>query len=85
MIGSKIVALKLNVNLEEERVRLVRQREKGAPISGPIFQAKALALYMQFPVETKGFKASIGWLNHWKNRHGVRELNICGEKLSGDT
>ena len=25
------------------------------------------------------------WLHLWKNRHGIRQLRICGEKLSSDT
>ncbi|GFW28229.1 uncharacterized protein TNCV_4499591 [Trichonephila clavipes] len=28
--------------------------------------------------------ASIGWLDRWKKRHGVRQLTITGEKLSSD-
>jgi hypothetical protein len=30
------------------------------------------------------FVASEGWLTRWKSRHGVRQLQICGEKLSAD-
>ncbi|GFV73682.1 jerky protein homolog-like [Trichonephila clavipes] len=30
------------------------------------------------------FSASIGWLDRWKKRHGVRQLTITGEKLSSD-
>ena len=28
------------------------------------------------------FKASTGWLDKFKNRRGIRKLNIQGEKLS---
>lgn len=30
------------------------------------------------------FTASDGWLSRWKNRFGIRQLNICGEKLSAE-
>ncbi|GFW67928.1 jerky protein homolog-like [Trichonephila clavipes] len=30
------------------------------------------------------FSASIGWLDRWKKRYGVRQLTITGEKLSSD-
>ncbi|XP_023312822.1 jerky protein homolog-like, partial [Anoplophora glabripennis] len=62
-----------------------QQRDKGAPISGPILQAKALSLRTLFPEETKQFTASQGWLDRWKKRHDIRQLNICGEKLSADS
>ncbi|GBP12659.1 Jerky protein homolog-like [Eumeta japonica] len=31
------------------------------------------------------FKASNGWLRNFKFRHGVRELDLAGEKLSADS
>ncbi|XP_030765192.1 jerky protein homolog-like [Sitophilus oryzae] len=38
----------------------------------------------QFP-ETHRFTGSSGWLDRWKpGRYGVRQLNICGEKLFAD-
>ena len=30
------------------------------------------------------FVASIGWLQNFKKRFGIRQLKICGEKLSSD-
>ena len=30
----------------------------------------------------ESFKASTGWLDKFKNRHGIRNLSIQGEKLS---
>lgn len=32
-----------------------------------------------------GFKASTGWIRNFKNRHGIRELDIAGEKLYADS
>lgn len=61
------------------------QRDKGAPISGPILQEKALKFYEEFKEEgVSGFTASNGWLDRWKQRYGVKQLSICGEKLSAD-
>jgi hypothetical protein len=34
---------------------------------------------------TEQFAASPGWLQGFKSRHRIRQLNIQGEKLSGDT
>lgn len=59
----------------------VQKRSEGVPLSGPIVAEKAL----QFNAKLNGdssFKASVGWLDKFKHRHGIRELNIEGEKLS---
>ncbi|XP_018373175.1 PREDICTED: jerky protein homolog-like [Trachymyrmex cornetzi] len=67
----------------------VQQREKGAPISGSILQAKALSLYSHFPDEAEKeecFAASNGWLDRWKKRYGIRlmQFNTRGEKFFED-
>ncbi|XP_042295721.1 jerky protein homolog-like [Sceloporus undulatus] len=59
-------------------------RDKGVPISGPILQQKALHFRKEFDEGEPGFTASVGWLDRWKKRYGVRQLCICGEKLSSD-
>ncbi|GBN87807.1 Tigger transposable element-derived protein 2 [Araneus ventricosus] len=33
---------------------------------------------------SKEFQASSGWLEKFKNHHGIRQLSIVGEKLSSD-
>lgn len=58
-------------------------RSKGLPVSGPILQEKALQFNKEMGTETE-FKASEGWLEKWKNRYGIRKLQISGEKLSAD-
>lgn len=58
-------------------------REKGSPISGPMLQAKALDFHKMFD-DGEDFTASSGWLDRWKKRYGIRQLNISGEKLSAD-
>lgn len=60
-----------------------QQRSKGVPLSGPILQQKAILISRQFP-EADQFTASSGWLDRWKKRYGVRQLTVCGEKLSAD-
>ncbi|KAF0703573.1 jerky protein-like, partial [Aphis craccivora] len=60
-----------------------QQREQGVPLSGVTLQAIAI----KFNEKLKGdpiFSASVGWLSRWKNRHGIRELGVSGEILSGD-
>lgn len=65
----------------------VQQREKGTPISGPMLKEKALNFYSQLRIECpeeEKFTASEGWLFRWKRRYGIRQLNICGERLSAE-
>lgn len=61
------------------------QRQKGSPISGPILQEKALFFRNKLEEGEKDFTASSGWLDRWKKRYGIRQLEICGEKLSADS
>lgn len=50
-------------------------------MSGPIIAEKALFFNLKLNGDPV-FKASSGWLEKFKSRHGVRELNIEGEKMS---
>ena len=62
----------------------VSKRNDTVPISGPILQSQAL----QFNKARNGsedFKCSAGWLDRWKKRHGITQVNICGESRSADT
>lgn len=63
-----------------------QNRERGIPISGTILKQKAVSLSEELPVieAPESFSASDGWLDRWKKRHGVRQLKVCGEKLSAD-
>lgn len=58
-----------------------QKRSEGIPLSGPIVAEKALLFNAKLNGDAS-FKASNGWLEKFKNRHGIRELNIEGEKLS---
>ena len=57
----------------------IQQRTAGTPISGPLLQEKAKHFYSQLHMEIadgETFKASTGWLEKFKNRHGIRNLSI---------
>lgn len=59
----------------------IQKRSEGVPLSGPIVAEKALFFNTKLNGDPS-FKASCGWLDNFKNRHGIRELNIEGEKMS---
>ena len=59
----------------------VAQRAKNLPISGPILQEKARQIAMEFG-DNVVFKASNGWLDKFKSRHGISYRAICGEAAS---
>lgn len=61
-----------------------QQRAKGMPLSGPIIQEKAKLLAEMLGEEGTNFCASSGWLDRFKNRYGIRQLQLSGEKLSAD-
>ena len=62
----------------------IQQRSTGTPISGLLLQEKAKHFSTQLNTEMadREFKASTGWLEKFKTPHGIRNLNIQGEKLS---
>lgn len=73
-----------NKDLEDAVFKwFLQQRSMGNPISGPILCEKAKILAQKLGCSS--FKASNGWLRNFKSRHGVRELDLSGEKLSADS
>lgn len=60
-----------------------QRRRLGEPISGPVLCEKALEFNKSLG-GSGNFKASSGWLSNFKQRHGIRVLDIQGEKLSSD-
>ncbi|KAJ8934484.1 hypothetical protein NQ318_016486 [Aromia moschata] len=58
-----------------------QKRALGELVSGPVLQAKAKQFHASLNVDSN-FSASNGWLARFKKRHGIRCLNIKGEKLS---
>ena len=49
---------------------------KNLPISGPILQGEALSVAERLGNTT--FKASVGWLNSFRERHGITFNQVCG-------
>lgn len=62
----------------------IQARSQGIPLSGPIIMAKAVVMNKKLNGDPN-FKASVGWLDKFKFRHGIRQLDISGEKLSADS
>lgn len=62
---------------------LAQVRSEGTPVSGPIIATKAKIFFDLLGLEGN-FDASSGWLHRFKKRHGIREIGLHGEKLSGD-
>ncbi|KAJ8958135.1 hypothetical protein NQ318_006072 [Aromia moschata] len=60
-----------------------QKKSLGEPMTGPVLQAKAKQFHASLNVDSN-FSASNGWLARFKKRHGIRCLNIKGEKLSAN-
>lgn len=74
-----------NTNLDDAVFKWFNQKRcQGEPISGPILCEKAVQFNKKLG-GTSNFQASTGWLKRFKSRHGIRELQIEGEKLSADS
>ena len=51
-------------------------REKESPISWSVLQEKAM--YRDKAIGGyQIFSANLGWLDHWKKRHGVLQIGMC--------
>lgn len=61
-----------------------QRRSDGVPISGPILKEKARQIHAELKI-SEPCDFSSGWLSRFKQRHGIRYLKACGEKLSSDT
>lgn len=73
-----------NKELEQAMFKwFLQQRSIGNPLSGPILCENA-KIFAEKIDNLSEFKASDGWLRNFKARHGIRELDLCGEKLSAD-
>ncbi|XP_057652222.1 jerky protein homolog-like [Diorhabda carinulata] len=58
----------------------IQIRSQGQPINGPIICEKALQVNQMNG--DPNFKATTGWFQRFKSGHGIRELDIQGERLS---
>ncbi|CAF3500964.1 unnamed protein product [Rotaria sp. Silwood1] len=63
----------------------VQQRSKNIPISGPLLQEQARQIRQQLGgSNADDFKASNGWLEKFRKRHGIQYRTINGESASVD-
>lgn len=63
-----------------------QEREKGCPITGPVLLEKASEFHrLIYGESSKPFLASSGFQWRFCGRFGLRNLKICGEKLSADS
>lgn len=62
----------------------VQARAEGVPISGAVVQVQANKFNKQLNGEETDFKASIGWLDRFKKRHGISQVSVAGEIRSAD-
>ncbi|KAI4463865.1 hypothetical protein MML48_4g00003543 [Holotrichia oblita] len=60
-----------------------QQRNRNAPISGDILKQKAQFFYHEITKKTD-FRASHGWFQNLKKRHGIRYMQMSGEKVSAN-
>lgn len=58
------------------------QRRKHLSISKEIVCEKAKKLFTEKYGNERKFMASNGWFQNFKKRFSIRDLKICGEKLS---
>ena len=59
-------------------------RGKNVPIDGPYMMQKAGELALRLGMSEGQFKASSGWLERFKERHGISFKKVCGEEKSVD-
>jgi predicted DNA-binding protein YlxM (UPF0122 family) len=76
----------LNQQLDEKVYEwFVTQRSKNIPISGPLIQEKARQIRQQIdPENADDFKASNGWLEKFRIRHGIQYRILSGESAAVD-
>lgn len=60
-----------------------QKRTFGDPVTGALLKAKALQFHRQLYGETN-FVASEGWLKNFKLRHGIKSLQVAGERMSAN-
>ena len=59
------------------------RRAEGKPMSGQFIIEKAKKFCEEMEIETD-VKFSDGWLRNFKHRHGIRAIDVAGEKQSAD-
>lgn len=61
----------------------LQERNRHTPISGELLMEKAKVFYSKI-MNKDDFRASVGWLDKFKKRFGIRILSLTGERLSCD-
>ena len=98
-LRSLVQDLEEDVGLKRKRARLandtqldsalhqwfVQARADGVPISGAIVQAEAEKFDKQLNGDECNFKASTGWLERFKKRHGISQVSVASEIRSADS
>jgi hypothetical protein len=80
----KLMKGETNEQLDSVMVKwFLQQRTEGTPISGPMILNKAKYFFKKLDIPGT-FQFSSGWLKQFKERHGIRELQIQCEQLSAD-
>ena len=55
-------------------------RNSNIPVSGPMLQEEALLIAQRLGEDTVNFSASNGWLDRWKKRYNITQMNVAGEE-----
>lgn len=63
----------------------MQNRASGLPISGPPLLCEKALYFNKKLGGDSSFVASSGWMRNFKSRHGIRQIEIHGEKLSANT
>lgn len=72
------------VDVDEVLMEWIRQRRsEKVPLDRALIMAQAKLFHEQLGIKTV-CEYSSGWFARFKNRHGLRVLSICGEKVSAD-
>lgn len=62
----------------------IQEKNRNTPLNGDIICEKAKFFYKQI-TQKDDFKASVGWLDKFKKRHGIRQICVNRKKPSSDT
>ncbi|KFM69482.1 Jerky protein-like protein, partial [Stegodyphus mimosarum] len=82
MNNRKIIRYAKNDDLDKVMIEWFRQhRSKGVPLTSPMLMVQAKIFLEEMNLKTK-CTYSTGWLTKFKNRHGVRQLKISGQRAS---
>jgi len=85
MSQRKIISHAKSDDHDKVMIEWIRQRRsEGVPLSGPLVIEQAKLFHTSMNLTTD-CTYSVGWLNKFKQRHGLRHLKISGERASADT